>query len=148
MLIANCYLLLRPLRSVLGAALLTASDAGSIQRAPNHVITHAGQVLHTATADQNNRVLLQVVSDAGNIRGYFNAIRQTNAGDFAQGRIRLLGRLGINAGTHAAALRTSLQSRTGRLIVWRLPAFTNQLIECRHNSFCFPYRPRSFAAPP
>ena len=80
--------------------------AGRVERSTHHVIAHAGQILHTAPADQHNRVFLQVVADTGNICGHFNSIGQANACHFAQRGVRLLRRLGIHTGAHAALLRT------------------------------------------
>ena len=97
---------LRPLGAVLGTALLAIGHSDRVQRAANHVIPHARQILYTAAADQHNRVLLQVVADAGDVGGHLNPVRQTHTGNLAQRRIRLLGRLGINACTYPALLRT------------------------------------------
>src|ERR1700687_2263512 len=48
---------LRPLGSVLRAALLAASNSHRIERAANHVIAHAGEILYAAAANQHDRVL-------------------------------------------------------------------------------------------
>src|SRR5579884_4453036 len=58
---------LGPLGAVLRPALLAALDAGRIERAADDVVAHARQVLHAAPADQHDRVLLQIVADAGNV---------------------------------------------------------------------------------
>src|SRR5436190_778910 len=47
--------------AVLGAALAAIVHPGRVQRAPDDVIAHAGQVLHTAATNQDDRVLLQIV---------------------------------------------------------------------------------------
>src|ERR1700758_5347707 len=44
------------LGAVLGAALLAILDAGSVERAANHVVTHAGKVLHASSTDEHDRV--------------------------------------------------------------------------------------------
>src|ERR1035438_6391576 len=57
----------RALRAVLRTALITARNSGSIQRSAHYVIPNSGQIFHTATADQHNRVLLQIVTDARDV---------------------------------------------------------------------------------
>lgn len=115
--------------------MLAIGHAGCIQRATHYVITHSGKILYAASADQHNRVLLQVMTYAWDIGGYLDPVRQAHPGHLTKGRVGLLGRLGIDTGADAPALRTSLERRAGSLIIWRLPAFSNQLIECRHSSF-------------
>src|SRR5271165_2206812 len=124
---------LRPLGPVLGAALLAVGNTHGIQRAANYVITNSGQIFHTATADEHDRVLLQVVADAGNVGRDFDTVGQPHTRDLAQRGIRLLRRLGVDAGTDTALLRTGLQRRTGRLVLRRCPALAHQLVECRHS---------------
>src|ERR1700724_3406179 len=51
----------RLLRTVFGTALLAVLYALGIQTAAHHVIAHAGQILYPTAANQNNRVLLQIV---------------------------------------------------------------------------------------
>src|SRR5713101_7667184 len=72
------------------------------------------------------------MTDAGNVGRNLNSIGQADASDFTQGRVRLLGGLGVHAGTHTALLRTSLQGRTLRLVPRPLAAASHQLIESRH----------------
>src|SRR5215468_11007585 len=104
--------LLRALRAVLRSALLPVRDARRIQRSTHHVIAHAGQVLHAAAADEHNRVLLQVVADAWNVRRHFDPVRQPHARNLAQRRVRLFRSLSVNARTHSPLLGTGLQRRT------------------------------------
>src|SRR5215475_402567 len=55
------------LRAVAAARLLTVPDALRVERPPNDLVAHAGQVLHPAAAHQHDRVLLQVVPDTGDV---------------------------------------------------------------------------------
>src|SRR6516164_4512578 len=130
--------LLRSLRSVLRASLHTIGDAHGIQRSANHVIAHTRQILHAASADQHNRVLLQVVTDSGDIRRDFNAIRQPYTRNLPQRRVRLLRGLRVDAGTDAALLRTSLQRRARRLVTRPLAPLGHQLIKSRHSCHSLP----------
>src|SRR5688500_15569589 len=58
-----------PLGAVLRTALLAVGDAGGVQRAADDVVAHAGEILDAAAADQDHRVLLEVVTLAGDVRG-------------------------------------------------------------------------------
>src|SRR6266850_3703578 len=104
---------LRRLGAVLRAALLAAGDAGGVERAPDDVIPDARQVLHAAAADHHDRVLLQVVADARDVRGDLLPVREPHAGHLAEGRVRLLGGRGVDADADAPLLGTGLHR--GRL---------------------------------
>src|SRR5690242_7190324 len=81
------HLLLRsgfwPLGAVFRTALLPAADAGGVQRSSHDVVAHTRQILHTATADEHDRVLLQVVPDAGNIGCDLDPVGQAYSSDLA-----------------------------------------------------------------
>jgi hypothetical protein len=94
-------------------------------------------------------VLLQVVALAGDVRRHFDPVRQADTRDFTQRRVRLFGRLRINAGADSAPLRRSLQRRGGRLIPRCGATLPYQLTECRQtkllanpNRFCSRPGPR------
>src|SRR4051794_19332210 len=91
------YLRFGPLGPVFRPTLPAIGHPGGVQRTANHVIANAGKVLHTATADQHDRVLLEVVPNSGDVRGHFDSVRQPDAGDFPQRRIRLLRGGGVHA---------------------------------------------------
>src|SRR5688572_30520493 len=55
------------LGAVLRTALLAARDTGGIERAADDVIANAREILDAAAADQDDRVLLQVVPLAGDV---------------------------------------------------------------------------------
>ena len=74
----NLGLLLGSLRSlcaILGAGLHSSVHALSIKSAANDVITHTGEVFNTTAAHHYYRVLLKIVTDAGNIGGHFHTVR-------------------------------------------------------------------------
>src|SRR5687767_824473 len=56
------------LDAVLGAGLLAVADAGGVQRAAHDLVAHARQVLDATAADEHDRVLLQVVALARDVR--------------------------------------------------------------------------------
>src|SRR6185437_8768879 len=97
------------LGAVLGAGLLAVGDADRVHGAAHDVVADAGQVLDATAADEDDRVLLQVVSDAGDVGGHLDAVGEANAGHLAQGGVRLFRRLGVDAGAYPALLRTRLQ---------------------------------------
>ena len=68
---------LRPFGPVLRAALSTILHSDRVERAADDVVAHARQVLHAASADEHDGVLLQVVTDAGDVRDDLDAVRET-----------------------------------------------------------------------
>ena len=48
--------------------------AHGVQCAPNHVVADTRKVFDAATANEHNRVLLQIVSDTWNVGRYLNSI--------------------------------------------------------------------------
>ena len=110
------------------------------------MVTNTGKVLYTATADQNNRVLLQVVANAGDIGGNLVTVGQAHTGDLTKGRVGLLGGGGSDSGAHTSLLggskvsglilqgvQTLLQSGSGGLVSDLLSALSNELIKSRHD---------------
>jgi len=58
---------LRTFGAILGTSLLTVIHTGGIQGPANNVVTYTRKVFHPAASDQYDRVLLQVMTFAGNI---------------------------------------------------------------------------------
>src|SRR5271157_823068 len=125
---------LRSLGAVFRTALLAVLHALGIEYAAQDVVAHARQVLHATAADHHHRVLLQVMALAGDVTDDLEAVGQTNLGDLAQRRIRLLRRRRVDARADAALLRALLQSRHFLLRVLRHPRFANELIDRRHRA--------------
>ena len=96
---------LRTLLTVLGTGLHTAIHTLGIERTADDVVTHAGEVLDTAAADHDHGVLLQVVTDTGDVSGDLVTIRQTHTGDLTKSGVRLLRGGGTNGGAHTSLLR-------------------------------------------
>lgn len=94
----------RSLSSVFGAPLLPVIYTGSIKGAANDMVLDAWQILYAPSADQDDRVLLEVVTFTRNIGGNFSIIAQTHAGDLAKGRIGLLRRHRTHLRADAALL--------------------------------------------
>src|SRR5260364_57801 len=53
-------------------------------RVSHHVVAHARQILHATAADQHNRVLLQIMAFAANIRNDLKTVCQSHLRHFAQ----------------------------------------------------------------
>src|SRR6478609_7711803 len=94
----------RGLRAVLAATLLAVAHAGGVERAADDVVLDRRQVLHAATADEDHRVLLEVVADARDVGRDLHLVGQPHARDLAQRRVRLLGRHRPDLQAHAPLL--------------------------------------------
>ena len=98
------------------------------------MVTNAGQVAYTATADQYHAVLLQIVTNAGDIASTLDLIGQADSRDLTQSLIRLLGRRGFDAQAYAALLRATLQDGRSRLFDDVFSSLADQLVDRRHGS--------------
>src|SRR5512138_835724 len=119
--------LARALGAVLRAALLAALDAHRVEGAADDVVAHAGEVLHATAADEDHRVLLEVVPHAGDVARHLEAVRQPDAGDLPKRGVRLLRGGRVHARADAALLRRLLER--GSLLLHRqlLAALAHQL---------------------
>src|SRR4051812_2701426 len=132
------------LGAVAAASLLTVLDALGVEGAADDLVADTGEVLHPAAANEHDRVLLEVVTDARDVRRDLDATAQAHAGDLAKGGVRLLRGGGVDARTDAASLGRTLQ---GRRLVLRhlvLAALADQLLNGGHLVvpflFCSQYR--------
>src|SRR2546427_491255 len=120
------------LRAVLGTGLLAVLDALQVKGATHDVVTHTGQVLHTAAAHQNNAVLLQVVAFTTDVGDDLEAVGQAHLGNLTQSGVRLLRRRGVHTGAHAAALRAVFHSRALGFDNFDRAALTHELVNGWH----------------
>src|SRR5437870_7414906 len=125
---------LRSFCSVLRAALTPVLHTDRVEGAADDVIAHAGQVLYASPADQDHRVLLQIVADAGNVRRDLDAVGQPDTRDLPQSGVRLLRRLRVNARAHAALLRRALQGGRGLLRTLPRAPLLHELVDGRHRA--------------
>src|SRR6266850_5156495 len=72
------------LGAVFRTALTTILDALGIEGAADDVITHSRKVFDPASANQHHRMLLQVVTLAGNVARYLVAVGEANPRDLPQ----------------------------------------------------------------
>ena len=114
------------------------------------MVTDTGEVLNTAAADQDDRVLLQVVTNTGDVGGNLVAVGETHTGDLTQSGVGLLGGGGSDSGANASLLgrrqigstvlqgvQTLLQSGRGGLVGNLLSTLSDQLVKSRHSLFSF-----------
>src|SRR3954468_20037813 len=132
---------LPPLGPVPGAGLLAVAHAGGVERAAHDLVAHARKILDPPAADQDHRVLLEVVPLARDIGGDLHPVGQPHARDLAQRRVRLLGGDRRDPGAHAPALRRrdrllvalrGLEAGRRDLLLGALAALADQLIDAWH----------------
>ena len=131
------------LHAVHRARLLAVGDARRVERAANHLVADARQVLDAAAADEDDRVLLKVVALAGDVARDLHPVRQPHARDLAKGGVRLLRRGRVDAGADAAplgrgdpALAALARLESGRrdLLQRGLASLADQLIRRWHGA--------------
>src|SRR5262249_27713472 len=91
--------------AVAATSLLAVHDTRRVERAADHLVAHTGQVLHPTAAYEDDRVLLQVVADARDVRGHLDAGGEPDARDLAQRGVRLLRSRRVDAGADTPTLR-------------------------------------------
>src|SRR6516162_7271238 len=99
------------LRAVAAARLLAVAHALGVERAADDLVADSWQVPHPAAAHQHDRVLLQVVPDARDVRGDLDLAGKPDPRHLAQGGVRLLRRGRVDTRAHAAPLRALLERR-------------------------------------
>ncbi len=72
------------------------------------MVTYTGQVTNSTTTDKNDRVLLKVVADTGNVGSSLHSVGKSYSGDLTESRVRLLGGYGSYLGANASSLGCSL----------------------------------------
>src|SRR5579872_1471983 len=146
-------LLLVALGAVFRAALLAVCRTCRIARSANDVIADAGEIADATTAHEDDRVLLEVVADAGDVRRHLFAVGEANASDLTQRRVGLLRGDRLHLRANAAPLRVpgDLEGARRKIGMTRLgprerhakrarldlllglrSSTTDQLVDCRH----------------
>src|SRR6202000_1452916 len=78
------------LRAVTTASLLAVADTLGVERTADDLVPDTGQVADTTATDEHDRVLLQVVPDAGDVGGDLDLAGQPDTRHLAERRVRLL----------------------------------------------------------
>src|SRR6195952_1932460 len=121
------------LRPVAAAGLLAVLDRLRVQRTANDLVANARQVLHATTAHEHDRVLLQVVALARDVRGDLDLVREAHARDLAERGVRLLRGGRVDARADTASLGTPLEGRGLGLLDLVLAAPADQLLNGGHS---------------
>src|SRR5688572_12045932 len=120
------------LRSVLRASLAALADPGRVEPAADDLVAEAGKILHAATAHEHDRVLLEVVPLARDVRADLHRVREPDARDLAQRGVRLLRRGRVDARADAALLRRSPEGGCLGLGARALSALADELVHGGH----------------
>src|SRR5712675_750257 len=120
------------LGAVFRTALTAVFDALGVERTADDMIAQTREILDPPTADQDNRVLLQVVTLARDVTRHLKAVGEPHARHFAQSGIGLFRRGRVDARAHPALLRTGFHRRHLVARHLRPPRIADQLVYRRH----------------
>src|SRR5450631_1768624 len=126
------------LRAVTTACLLAVADTLGVERTADDLVPDTGEVADAAAADEHDRVLLQVVPDAGDVGGDLYLTGQPDTRHLAERRVRLLRRGRVDTRAHAAALGAPLERRCLGLRHLLLAALPDKLLDRGHRVSVFP----------
>src|SRR5262249_7923385 len=90
------------------------------------------KVLDPSAADEDDRVLLEVVPLTRDVRADLHAVRQPHARDLAQRRVRLLRSRRVHARADTALLWRAAERRRLHLRLLREATLAHELIDGRH----------------
>ena len=104
--VITLFFIFRSLCAVLGASLSSVGNACSIKSTSDDVVSGTRKVLNTTTTDQNNGVLLKVMSLTRDIACYFNTVGKTYSGNLSKSGVRLLRSCSLNSCAYTSLLRS------------------------------------------
>src|SRR4029078_3309247 len=130
---AHTPLRLVGLGAIAGPGLLAVADAGGVERPANDLVADAREVLRGPPTHEHDGVLLQVVTDAGDVRGDLDARREPDAGYLAERGVGLTRGDRVDARADAAPLRRTTKSGALRLLPRALAPVPDQLLYGRHS---------------
>lgn len=102
-------MLLRALAAVAGTGGAALLETSGIEFAADDRVLHT-DILHAATAHQDNRVFLKVVSFARDVGSDFHAVCESDTGNLADCGVRLSWSLGGDLGADTALEGRSIKS--------------------------------------
>src|SRR5262249_12957214 len=97
------------------------------------VVADARKVLHAATQEHHDRMLLEVMSLTRDIADHLEAVREPYLRYLTQCRIRLLGRCGVNARAYTALRRRGLRGWRGVARLEWVTRLGNKLRDRQHH---------------
>tara|TARA_B100001059_G_scaffold12583_2_gene10098 strand:- start:305 stop:661 length:357 start_codon:yes stop_codon:yes gene_type:complete len=118
-------MLLGALDAVLRTTLLAVIDSERIERTTDDVIPNTWKVTDTPATDENNGVLLEVVTFTTDVGGHFLAIGKSNASHLAKRRVGLLGCDGSDLETDTTSLWAGVHVTDLGLHLWGAAWFSN-----------------------
>ncbi len=118
-------MLLGALDAVLRTTLLAVIDSERIERTTDDVIPNTWKVTDTPATDENNGVLLEVVTFTTDVGGHFLAIGKSNASHLAKRRAGLLGCDGSDLETDTTSLWAGVHVTDLGLHLWGAAWFSN-----------------------
>jgi hypothetical protein len=137
-------LFFRLLAAVARTCVATLLDAARVELAAHDGVLDT-DIFHSAAAEHDHRVFLQIVPLARDVGGDLHAVGEADAGDLADGGVRLSRGLGRHLGADAAlegrgikgraireCVEAARQSRHGRLARFIFAAFFGKLIDGCH----------------
>ena len=125
-------MLFSALCAIRASRLLAFCNACRIESATNDVITNTRQILNPAATNKNNRVLLQVVADTGNVNRAFLTVDESYSCNLSECRVRLFRGSRGNGQADASLLRTLVHDRSHRLLYLFFSALSDKLIDSWH----------------
>ena len=93
------------------------------------MISNPWKIFNSPSTNQDNRVLLQIVSHTWNICSDFYPISQPNPCHFPKSRVWFFWSLCVNTNTNSSFLGTSLKCRAFGLTLLLLTSFSHQLVK-------------------
>src|SRR5437763_9638395 len=121
----------RHLRALLGAVararLLAVGDTRRVERGADDLVAEPRQVGRPAAADQHDGMLLEVVALARDVGADLLPVRQPDARDLPQRRVRLAGGVRVHARADAPLLRRAGERGALGLALCALTALADKL---------------------
>ena len=121
-------LLLRFLRTfcaIEGTGLSPSIYTGGIQSSSKDVVTDTREVLYTASADEHDGVLLEVVAFTRDVGIDLFGVGKTDTGYLTHSGVRLFRGCRVNTQTNTTLLRASIQRTRLALYLELLASFTD-----------------------
>ena len=96
----------RTLRTVETTTLTTLVDTLCIERTADDMVADTWEILHTTTTDEDDRVLLEIMTFAGDVADRLLTVRETHFRDLSQGGVWFFRSHRVDLRAHATFLRT------------------------------------------
>jgi len=95
------------------------------------MVADSRKVLDSASANEHNRVLLEVMADPRYVGRNFHTVGKSDSGNLSQGRVRLLRCFSTHDQADSTLLRIAPQSRSRGSLLNPLTTFSDKLANSR-----------------